>query len=111
MALHSRIFRDEERLRSCAVNDTSHITLGAKGHHVRLVQTALVNLKFGGIHGREYVEGHYGPTTADAVLRYKTSRKIINFSYQTRPDSIVGKMTITRLDSEMLVFENQAAPS
>ena len=109
MPLQSTIFRNEERLQSCAINDVSHLILGTKGHHVRLVQTALVNLNFGGIHGREYVDGHYGQTTADAVLRYKTSRKIINFSYQTRPDNIVGKMTITMLDGEMRDLENRMA--
>lgn len=43
----------------------------------------------------------YGPSTAAAVLSYKTNRQIINRSYQTKPDSIVGKMTIASLDAEM----------
>ena len=43
----------------------------------------------------------YGPSTAAAVLSYKTKRQIINRSYQTTPDSIVGKMTIASLDAEM----------
>lgn len=44
----------------------------------------------------------YGPSTASAVLRFKTKRSIINYGYQTRPDNIVGKMTIAALDKELL---------
>lgn len=107
MALKSRLFQDDDRLQSCQVHDPSHLTLGTKGHHVRLVQTALVNLGFGGIDGQEYIGGIYGRTTAEAVLRFKTSRNIVNRSYQTQPDNIVGKMTITTLDKEIIEFENR----
>lgn len=43
----------------------------------------------------------YGPSTARAVLSYKTKRSIINRAYQQTPDAIVGKMTIASLDDEM----------
>ena len=48
---------------------------------------------------------NYGASTASAVLKYKTKRKIINTSYQTKADNIVGKMTIAALDKEMYRFE------
>jgi hypothetical protein len=40
----------------------------------------------------------YGPSTAQAVLAFKRVRRIINHSYQTQADDIVGKMTIAALD-------------
>jgi hypothetical protein len=50
----------------------------------------------------------YGTSTATAVLNYKRVRRIINFSYQTTADNIVGKMTIASLDREMA--KNEARP-
>jgi len=47
----------------------------------------------------------YGPSTAAAVRAYKTKRHIINRSYQTRPDDIVGRMTVAALDDELLERE------
>jgi peptidoglycan hydrolase-like protein with peptidoglycan-binding domain len=108
MALFSRLFKGNEKLICCQLKDADHITPGSVGFHVRLIQTALVNLGFGRIHGREFIDGRYGSTTADAVLRYKTSRQIINFSYQQKPDNIVGKMTISRLDHDLLASQDKS---
>jgi hypothetical protein len=44
----------------------------------------------------------YGKSTVAAVLAFKTKRQIINTSYETQVDNIVGKMTIAALDEEML---------
>jgi hypothetical protein len=41
------------------------------------------------------------------VLAYKKKRNIINRSYQTQADNIVGKMTIAALDKEVFAKENQ----
>jgi hypothetical protein len=57
------------------------------------------------IDGQETRKNTYGTSTAAAVLTYKTKRRIINPAYQTKPDNIVGKMTIAALDREMLQFE------
>lgn len=51
----------------------------------------------------------YGPSTAAAVLAFKQKRKIINPAYQKTADNIVGKMTIARLDKELLAADQ--APS
>ena len=48
----------------------------------------------------------YGSSTAAAVLEFKPERNIINRSYQTQADDIVGKMTIAELDREMAKLEN-----
>jgi peptidoglycan hydrolase-like protein with peptidoglycan-binding domain len=106
MALFSNLFRGVKELQACEVNDSAHLTIGSRGMHVRLVQTALCRLGFKNIHGREYIDGHYGTTTAAEVMRYKTSRQIINHAYQKTPDNIVGKMTISRLDGEMIILEH-----
>lgn len=105
MTLRSGQFRNNPRLQSALVNDSSHITQGSKGEHVRLIQQVLVRLGERSIAGREYADALYGPTTAAAVLRFKTQRQIINVSYQRTPDDIVGKMTISALDNEALRLE------
>ena len=53
----------------------------------------------------ELHEGRYGPSTAAAVLAFKRKRQIINYSYQTKADDIVGKMTMAAMDRELLTLE------
>ena len=89
--------------------DSAHVTPGTVGEHVQLIQRALVYLGERSISGDEYRKGVYGPTTTAAVLRFKQQRRIINFSYQTQPDNIVGKMTIGRLDDEMVMVQDLPA--
>jgi hypothetical protein len=50
---------------------------------------------------------HYGPRTAAAVLELKRKHRIINFSYQTSPDNVVGKLTIAHLDDEIHALEQR----
>ena len=66
-----------------------------RGEHVAKVQFALFALDSSAIDRNEVRSQTYGPSTAKAVLAYKTKRKIINTAYQSTPDNIVGKMTIT----------------
>jgi peptidoglycan hydrolase-like protein with peptidoglycan-binding domain len=56
---------------------------------------------------RQLRTGRYGKSTAAAVLAFKTKRKIINYSYETQVDNIVGKMTIAALDNEMVLRESR----
>jgi peptidoglycan hydrolase-like protein with peptidoglycan-binding domain len=102
MSLQSKLFRGDPKLESVAVSDPAHIVPGAMGPHVRKIQQALNLLNGAGI----TVDGRYGPATAAAVLAYKRKRNIINRSYQTQADDIVGKMTIASLDREMFEKEN-----
>ncbi len=97
MALRSLLFRDDPKLEAAAVSDSAHITPGATGPHVVKIQQALIQLDGASI----AADGRYGPTTAAAVLSYKQKRGVINRSYQTQADNIVGKMTIASLDNEM----------
>lgn len=101
MALQSQLFRGDPKLEAASVSDPAHITQGAAGEHVRKIQTALIQLDGATIDP----DSKFGPATANAVLAYKKKRNIINRAYQSQADSIVGKMTIDRLDKEMLAVE------
>jgi len=101
MGLVSRLFQGNKKLEACLVDDRAHVTLGAQGEDVAKIQFALFSLDALKIDRAELTAQTYGPSTAAAVLSYKTKRQIINRSYQTAPDSIVGKMTIASLDAEM----------
>ena len=80
---------------------------GASGAHVRKIQRALIILDDASISEVELQRTSYGVSTAAAVLAYKQERSIINKSYQTSADNIVGKMTMARLDDEMMDWEAQ----
>ncbi len=101
MPLRAEIFSGDPKLESAAVHDSAHILPGSSGPHVEKIQVALMLLDSASIASRELAADLYGETTAAAVLAYKRKRNIINRSYQSTADSIVGKMTIASLDSEM----------
>jgi peptidoglycan hydrolase-like protein with peptidoglycan-binding domain len=105
MALQSKLFRGDPKLEACLVNDTAHVLQGTRGEHVSKLQKALNALGDQAISPDEIGSKTYGPSTASAVLSYKKKRNIINFSYQTQADNIVGKMTIASLDKEMQQLE------
>jgi hypothetical protein len=104
MALQSQLFSGDPKLEAAAVSDSAHIVPGSSGDHVRKIQMALIQLDGANI----TADGIYGPATAAAVLAYKQKRDIVNRSYQTQADNIVGKMTIASLDSELV--KQQPAP-
>jgi hypothetical protein len=99
--LRSKLFQNDPALEACLVNDAAHITQGAVGDHVGKTQQALFTLDGLSIDAGELSAQSYGPSTAAAVLSFKRDRSIINRSYQTQADNIVGKMTIARMDDEL----------
>jgi hypothetical protein len=103
--LRSALFRGDKRLAAALVDHAKHVAPGDQGPHVAKIQCAVLMLEGGQISGAEAAAMRYGPTTAKAVLAYKTRRKIINFSYQNKPDNIVGIMTMRSLDNEMVLAE------
>lgn len=109
MPLVSNWFRNNGRLQNCLLSDPAHVVTGDVGPHVALIQGALIALGEGAIATDELAAQTYGKSTAGAVLAYKTRRGIINRSYQTQPDNIVGKMTIQSLDNEMRAQEGRRA--
>ena len=107
MALRSNLFRGDLKLEAAAVRPAAHITRGSRGDHVSKIQYALSVL----VGEPLKLDGEYGPKTAAAVLSFKERRKIINKAYQTKPDEIVGVMTLAALDEEMLSIENSGQNS
>ena len=105
MSLRSKAFKDDGKLQLCLVSDPAHILPGAAGDHVVKIQRALILIDGVSINDGELRDERYGMSTANAVLEYKTKRNIINRTYQTKPDNIVGKMTIASLDQDMLRIE------
>ena len=104
MALKAELFRGDPKLEAAAVSDPAHIVPGATGMHVRKIQEALMQLDGATIQANS----NYDSATAAAVFAYKQKRDIVNRSYQTKPDNIVGKMTMAALDKEMLENEGSA---
>ena len=105
MGLVSSLFKDNAQLAACQTSDVAHLTLRAQGEHVSRVQLALSAVDCLHIARCEMVTQTYGPSTAKAVLAYKTKRSIINKARQSAPDAVVGKMTITRLDQDIANWE------
>ena len=105
MPLQSKLFSANRRLQSCLVNDADHVMPGSTGEHVELIQAALIRFRFLDPELALTGPGIYGPNTARAVLDYKQTFGIVNRSYQTTADNIVGKMTIASLDANMCILE------
>lgn len=104
MALQSQLLRGDPKLEAAAVSAQAHIVPGARGEHVRKIQRALNQLDDAGL----TIDGVYGNDTAQAVLAYKDEREIVNFTYQTQADNIVGVMTMAALDAELAGSEDDA---
>lgn len=102
MPLESKMFSGDPKLEACAARDSAHIMLGARGDHVRKIQSALNLVNRAALD----LDGIYGTGVAAAVLRYKQARDIVNRSYQQQADNIVGRMTIMRLDEEVKALES-----
>jgi peptidoglycan hydrolase-like protein with peptidoglycan-binding domain len=107
MPLRSNLFVESKELQACLVSDPAHVVPGAVGPHVRKIQIALQDIDGAVIDPKELEANRYGPSTAAAVLAFKKKRKIINRSYQTTADNIVGKMTIAALDNEMVARQKR----
>ncbi|MBL8209696.1 MAG: peptidoglycan-binding protein [Bryobacterales bacterium] len=102
-------FVGDDRLQAAANFDHAHVVPGSRGGHVRKIQEALVAVDGARIDAREMELGFYGPSTARAVLRFKTSHGIVNKSYQSKPDDITGKMTMAALDEALRKRERAAS--
>jgi peptidoglycan hydrolase-like protein with peptidoglycan-binding domain len=107
VALTSILFKNCRELQACAVKNSAHVTPGARGEHVARIQKALNLLE----EARLDLDGIYGSATASAVLAYKRKRHIINPSYQTAPDNIVGIKTIAAMDRELNALPRPPMPT
>ena len=105
MSLKSKLFNGDPKLDAASKSHPAHILPGAMGDHVAKIQQALARLDNASIDGSEREAKRYGSSTANAVLAYKKQRGIINRSYQTQPDNIVGIMTLAAMDEELQAQE------
>ena len=97
--LVSNHFKANDKLQSCSVSDPDHIVPGSSGEPVKKIQEALTKLMKVNFPPNEAEGLKYGETTINAVVKFKTDRRILNFRNQI--DNIVGQQTIRRLDKEM----------
>ena len=109
MPLRSRLFAHNAALQFCLVSHAAHVAPGARGEHVALIQSALVRLRVLDPIDAAGEAGVDRPETAAAVLAYKSAFRIINRSYQTQADNIVGKMTIASLDHAIWMLDGGAS--
>jgi hypothetical protein len=101
MPLKSDLFRGVPELENCLLHDRDHIMRGAKGDYVSRIQQALDLLGDVPIAADELAKQEFGESTENAVFAFKTKNQIINRTYQTSPDKIVGKMTLQALDDQL----------
>lgn len=106
--LRSDELKDDPKLEACATTPgtSAHLAIGtAPGPHIVKIQLAIERLRPSGpaISAEEKSAMSYGPTTAAAVLNYKSTHvpPIVNTSYQSAPDNIVGQMTIRAIDDDL----------
>lgn len=102
----SDLFKNDPKLEACATAPQAHLRTGTPaGPHISKIHAALALLRPGGpgISAAEQSAMAYGPATAAAVLQYKKTHvpPIVNTSYQSAPDDIVGEMTIKAMDDEL----------
>lgn len=105
--LRSDELKDDPKLEGCATKPSAHLLIGTPpGPHILKIQLALERLRPSGpkISDTEKSAMSYGPTTAAAVFNYKSTHvpPIINTSYQSSPDKIVGQMTIRAMDDDLM---------
>jgi hypothetical protein len=109
-ALEHPLFKDNTRLQSCLHHDKDHVQFGDVGDFVFAIQMALMTVDRLAIDPVEVQGRSFGDSTRKAVVKYKDKRKIINFSYEQGVDPIVGKMTIERLDDDLLGRKHTSNP-
>jgi hypothetical protein len=94
----------QERLNACLASDPAHIQPRDHGDHVKVIQTALNivrrrNPDIGLIEIKD-PPGTWGDDTTNAVVVFKAFHSIIRTGQKLDP--IVGRMTITQLDEDLL---------
>jgi peptidoglycan hydrolase-like protein with peptidoglycan-binding domain len=94
----------QDKLNACLAADSAHIKPGQKGDHVAVIQKALNTIRLRkpdlGLPEIKDSEGDFGSDTRTAVLTYKTKNAIKRSGQPLDP--IVGRMTLTRLDDDLM---------
>jgi len=91
MPLQSKLFKGDPALEACLIQDSAHVTEGAKGEHVAKIQTALFAIDGLGVSPDELRSSSYGKSTVKAVLAFKAKRNIINTLMNGRSTALSAK--------------------
>jgi hypothetical protein len=110
MGLTSNLLKGDAKLEACAVSDPAHVYQGQSGAHVGKIQEALKQTDGAVVNASELASQTYGPSTANAVLKFKQNPKRNIKTFRGQFDNIVGKKTIAALDTEMFVIEHGTPP-
>jgi len=94
----------QDRLNACLAFDPGHIQPGQTGDHVKVIQQALNTIRgrrpdIGMIEINDPL-GTWGADTTNAVFVYRSFNHIIRSGEKLDP--IVGRMTLTQLDNDLL---------
>lgn len=94
----------QKALADCLAADKDHITPKSEGDHVKAIQDALntISRKFPDLKIPMITDppGKYQGSTINAVLFYKSLNGIVRTGQPL--DNIVGRMTITQIDNDLL---------
>lgn len=94
----------QKQLTNCLNLDSAHIRPGDKGDHVAAIQDALTALRQRlpdlGLLEIKDKRGEYGDDTRNAVKKYKEINNIVRKGQPL--DNIVGRMTITQMDNDLV---------
>jgi hypothetical protein len=98
-------------LDACLASDPAHIKPHQKGEHVKIIQRALTTISERapeiGLPTIKDKPGEYESDTIAAVLKYKSHFQLVRAGQPLDP--IVGRMTITHIDNDLL--SKKAPPS
>ncbi|XDF78106.1 LysM peptidoglycan-binding domain-containing protein [Aliivibrio fischeri] len=112
IALQSKLLAISEKLESIAQGKKEIIKKGAKGNEVKLLQEALLKMKFN--LGSAGADGDFGKGTHDAIIDFQTKfvpTHEIHPEYQIKEvDGIVGKSTLLGLDEAIAIGWERKIP-
>ncbi|MBP3140619.1 peptidoglycan DD-metalloendopeptidase family protein [Aliivibrio fischeri] len=110
--LQSKQLAQSEKLESIAQGKKEVIKKGAKGDEVKLIQEALLKMKFN--LGSAGADGDFGKGTHDAIINFQTNFVLtheIHPEYQIKEvDGIVGKSTLLGLDEALAIGWERKIP-
>jgi hypothetical protein len=103
----------QDRLNACLASDPAHIQPGQSGDHIKVIQQALNTIRERkpdiGMNEIKDAPGTWGADTTNAVFVYKLFNHIKRSGQKLDP--IVGRMTLTQLDNDLLSTPPRPAPT
>jgi hypothetical protein len=118
--LESTLLSPSVRLGQCLEGMSRRIFPRESGDHVALLHQALEKIRVGVSEGKlstlavasisssEVTARTFGATTSECIRKYKHDRSVLAVG-QTVADAIVGELTVSKLDDELLVLDGLRA--